>query len=1408
MALFAFATSGPSFAQQFTPRWVQASAANATINITISNIAGSTAAIKRIDFTKPSTVANLECGGDLPAGWDCTRSTSTVVQFSTSGSGIAAGSSAPFMINITPPAGGGNQTFVIDTYESAGGANANTSGTPTILNVNSSVDNDFPFVQLMNISARRSDGSRISINGAQTNGLFFLPNTSDGYVFVINASDNASGMDNGRVTLYYNISTNSAPNNIVNLIDYRNASLANVSNFQASNGSIGGPLSLYNVTLNISSMASINGTRIAFIILANDSVRNGNVSNSSASVAVSTYVYNFTIDAVAPQFNDVELSNGSQVNTNALNTTKTFGGFVEHIINGSVFLNLTVNVSDSGGSGTVLVEVLNRTGGYMKLDLLTGANASAGQTVWKINATTNVSGGNGNYNITDLIRGFSGDGQYNITFRATDNVSNQNATYNFTVEVDDSPPTAAVTSNISISGGLLSSGNATLSNATLNSTAFVLRIETVSNINNVTANISVWGQAGLVFNMTYEGGTPSGTSRWNLTIKNDTLSSANLSQFCVGNLAGDATSCSFRFNFTDVLGRHNDTLNLTVFIDSNAPSVFAVSPASITTNHSRTALVNFTVNDTVGLQNVSFRLRNVSIANTAEGAYGDTQSSFNNSNVTNWIPMSLGTGFSNRQPSNGSWNFTINLTTANLTDGTYIIEVNATDSAGRSNFSTNVSNVIFDSSVPTNISLAAPGTNSFHNSNFTVNANATELVSGLKNISFRLENSTHTFNWVPANSIPVTLGTVQFFNASYFNISHVGGLLDNLSTNATNGNFTLRLNVTDTAGNQNTTVTVNVTIDLIVPSVAFVYPLSGRNQSANFTVNITVTESNNNFVAYRWENHTGLTANEGQNFSNWITFFSNQGGPNNWNSTFNITEGTKLDGNYTIKINVTDKAGNQNVSEYVQLLLDQSRPEVVAAGSLANSVQTGNFVINMTTRDNRTFNQPLGLLNSSNINATAVRLENSTASYPYFNISFPSIDLGRSDSNRTNVTFTFASIANGNYDIRFWVNDTAGNQNNSVLIKNVTLDNVAPSVTFPESNVTPALSGGGSVAGNVTFNVTITDNLPLNISIVNLSSSQGTAYGVFYRFENSTYNGSWLPMSTRNFLNTVHNNTGNERVAIFNATNTTYVLADGPYKIRINVTDIANNQYVTATVDLTVLNGGSIMETRNETFLEGMWNSVANSSSGSYTFLVNTTVNGTCLYSFDTPKSSWNAMLPQTSANTMTNNVSTEHRISFGPLRDVGAGAATGHTLYYVCKDTLSNYSASQPGVNQLQFGIDTVPRWNVTIPGRTFGTAGNYMQPASGGNANGWVNFRIATVALSDTTLNSTTGGYNVTNVLSSLLQGTAAGNFTKIYAYNASTDTWQSFRVGRTGNSFINFSDESDYWINVTEIERIEIR
>ncbi|MBI2143948.1 hypothetical protein HYU17_02235 [Candidatus Woesearchaeota archaeon] len=1364
-----------------TPTWAGAGFANQTYNFSVTNVNGGT--ITEVRITKPTNFVDVYCLSPVPAGWQCTTNgtnenpSKLYVEFTTGT--LALGSSISFNISSTTASSAGENDFSVRTTDDSNPVNTTTS---TV-----SIDTLAPKLNLLNVS----DGTRNLTGGTNFNGLRFLGNASGRIDFVFLATDNESGMQ--QVVLYYN-ATNASSTDLANRIvpvDHRTGASYDTT-VTMSNGSMGN-FSIYNASL--SGELIKNGTLLLFSVVANDSVRTGNVSNYTSVGEVRTY--NFSIDAAAPAVVDVQIANYTQVNTNgngsAINTTKTFGSLagLEYIVNSSVLLNISILVRDDGGSGVVNVEVMNRSGTYMPLQNITGAgtNGSSTQTTWNLNFT-----GRDAWNITDLARrgsglGFNGDGLYNLSFRITDNVSNV-LNYNFSVEVDDVGPSGAAFTNITVNGNL-SEGNATQALSTLNESV-VLRLQTSNNVNNVTRNISVFGNLGLVFNFTKESGTPSGTSVWNYTVVNLTRDFCNI-------IVADGQQCNLRFNFSDVMGRVNDSINLTIVVDGLVPNVTILSPVSQTTNYSTTVSINASVNDSVGpLRNVSFRWRNTTAATDAGNPDG--------ANVSSWFPMSLYAGSNSPLNTQGYWS--ASLTISSLLDGNYTIEINATDSSGRQNATSNVTNVIFDSTRPYNVSITLPAANSFHKDNTTFSswgatpiravanesgnsANANQ--SGIKNVSFRLENSSFSWPWVPSNATSAFAINANgvLHSPQNVNLTHWGGEL----INASNGNFTIRLNVTDTAGNQNTTVTINVTIDTVPPaSVTFINPANNINQSRNFTINISAVESNFDTVTYRWENASDVDGNSVQrNVSSWFPM-NNVGGANNWNATFyNMTTVVGfLDGNYTIRVNVTDKAG-WSTAAYIQLVLDKTIPAVgvgknsVASSTFHNGTGTS-FVVNVTINDTSSLNTPplgVGAIVATNINATSYQLINRTKTNSSDNITGNVIvgatgmqlPMASNGGNYSNASFTFASVPNGVYDINVTVNDTAGNINYTI-IANVTFDNTVPMVRA--INTTPAASGGAGIGGTVIINASVNDNIGINPNGI----------------DNASVNVTFVSAAgiAASYMMTAPGD--RER---WNASVDTTAIANGDYQIFINATDKSGNVNSSEFVRVTIQNGAT-NPTVNWSFVGGfisgsdLTNPVANSTPK---ILFNTSENATCKYSIDTQYQKYQHL-----PNTASNNVSKSHNAVLGPLRD---GV---HTIYYSCFDVAgSSMPLSGNNTEDDTFNVDTRTLWNVTIPGKTDNRWPNYFQAAAAGSANGWSSFSLATGALADTTLASAIGGYNVTNVLASLLKGTAAGNFTRVYAYTASTNSWESFVVGQTANSLVNFTNQTTYWINVTAVERLEI-
>ncbi len=1363
--IYVLATSGPTVPQQFTPRWVQASSTNnASLNFTFTNTAGASTSIQRVDIARPSSVALITCGQFPTPSWDCSVVSATTISFQNAGA-LAGGSSIVLNINVTPPAGGGNYSFSVTSFETTGGGGeTNTTG-----RVNVSVDADKPTIRLLNISAAAKNISELA--DFDTLASIFLNNASGGVKIAVQVLDNSSLV--GNVTLIYNYtSIDNVP--LTTQVPSQTYFTSGPANFSAP-AMLNSTADPNIFTYTFPTTTFLNGSKVFFSILANDTVGNGNISNKTPTVG-----WNFTIDTAAPIILRTLFLNDTSVNTSAMNTTATSRTGLEYIINSTVVTNVTIRVSDDGGVGTIAAAVMNRSGGFLSMNLNNGTNGSS-RTGWVISS-----------NISNLINdsyttpgaGFNGDGLYNITFRVTDNVSNVRYV-NYTVEVDDTPPKGIVLGAFN-----LTSPSGLVTNSTTNNASLMLSLVISVLADNNTRSVTATGNKGNTISnngnttMTQAGGATAGTSTWNVTIANETTT--NLSSVCDVTNA-DGQQCNLNFAIKDVMDRVNQSMNLTLFIDTQASAITVRSPAAQTTNYSTSVLVNISIDDTVGpVRNASFKWVNETHNSTNFGLYF-----LQGSNVGN--------------NTHGTWNATLDITS--LADGNYTLEFNVTDTAGNRNASVFVSNVVFDSSRPTNFTFFSSDGNAFRNGNFTTSMNVTETTSGLRNVSFRLENSTLNFSWIEANATVNALGIRQFFSPARFNLTH----WDNIPLNATNGNFSVRVNVTDTAGNQNTSVTVNFTVDTVVPTITLQFPAQMRNQTANFTVNATVTESNINSVAYRWindssGNNAGGHRSEWQNMTDGLFATA-------FNASFNWMDGgggnlSFLDGNYTIQVMITDKVGNvANTS--IALILDKNQPLIASpvAATFTDTNQTGSFVINLTINDTGIWNKNLGNINTTNINGSAYRLENATFNSSWFGMAFYTVDQTSTDANRTNATVSNTSVPNGLYNLRFMVNDTAGNTNNSVRINRVMIDNVAPGVALSVTNLTPSPSGGSGVAGTLQFNASITDNLPVNISISGGSniSTQSNKFGVFYRFESSSVTTPWLPMGYQTGMTT----SAQPHNVVFNASNATSTLADGDYVLRINATDSAGNQNTSVSVSITIQNTGTGAVLSNQTIQGGFFNgNLVNVSSP--TFIVNTSVNATCLYALDQPSlTTWNLLGGLGSSRAMSNNGSAQHNVALGSMLDKAS-----YTLRYVCRSRDGgNYTSPNDGsvgaATTLAFGVDTRSNFNVTIPGKTDGTWPNYFQPASAGSNNGWTKFSLSQVAIDNgaTSLNGTQGGTNVTNVMASLLSGTVAGNFSRLYSHNISTNTWTVFIVGQTGNNFINFTGQDEFWVNVTAVDRIEL-
>src|SRR3989338_8690373 len=221
-------------------------------------------------------------------------------------------------------------------------------------------------------------------------------------------------------------------------------------------------------------------------------------------------------------------------------------------------------------------------------------------------------------------------------------------------------------------------------------------------------------------------------------------------------------------NVTDYSGNLITTYNISYMTVNNIPpNVSLLLP--VAGNYSTATLFNASANSTTDVSSVSF-------------GYSQLCGSI--------------TWFSASEGSAGYWNATLD--PAGIEEGLYNLSVNATDSAGNQNVTSNATIILLDAKGPA-VAIVAPATGTKTGIilvNATVSDSGTGLTSGASNVTWRYESDSVTGNWTALNN---TAGSN--YNGT-FNTSAVS-----------DGTYTVRINATDFIGNQNTTVTVGITVD-------------------------------------------------------------------------------------------------------------------------------------------------------------------------------------------------------------------------------------------------------------------------------------------------------------------------------------------------------------------------------------------------------------------------------------------------------------------------------------------------------------------------------------------------------------------------------------------------------------------
>ncbi len=738
----------------------------------------------------------------------------------------------------------------------------------------------------------------------------------------------------------------------------------------------------------------------------------------------------------------------------------------------------------------------------------------------------------------------------------------------------------------------------------------------------------------------------------------------------------------------DTSGNSNQSATRTLTIsagDTTAPSVTLNTPTAGWYNSN--FVVNATVTDDTAVSTVQYRYEN---------------SSTNGS----WVSMT--------NPSGNLWNATFSV--SSVADGNYTFRINATDNSANSNSTVTVANVAIDDTSPTSLSFVSPTPASGSNqssTSYTVNLTFTETnpnnclfddgstnqsmtrIGSACNITlsgqsdgtktYRVHVNDSAGNLVVSDSRTVTIdssnpavtarsttypgsqtsatnGQTVTLNAtvtdattgvqtvtvnaqdlgcsSTLALNKQGSSTSYTNTcqlsSATSGTKSLTVTATDFASNSNTTTTLSVVVDATNPSLTLNSPANSLIQSSSsLTFNITATDS------------TGI-----QNVSLYIDNILNQTNTSGISGEYIFTK-TIADGNHNWSVLVYDTVGNSNQSTTRSFTIDTIAPSLsITSPSISANLSVSTISI---------------LGTASDTNSDTIIINNSI--------------FGSNVGSYTSWNFTNSTIAEGTYSVLITANDTAGNTQTAT--RTFTIDRTNPTV-LSNSTTYPGSQTKAKAGDTITLRATLTDSTSgIQNATVNLGNVC-TANTTLTLQSGSLYTGSCTIKSsptegTNQLTVTVYDYAGNS-----NTTTTLSVSIDNTAPT-ITVSSPTNTTYGSTSVQLNV--------TADET-ISKWWYSLNSESNTTFTpnttFLASEGSNNIVIYANDSTNnvaSSQVFFTVDTGAPTLssvsTNDTDNKVKSTTGLQINITATDSSGVSTVIV--GNLTNITMSSIGSNKYQ---------------------------------------------------------------------------------------------------------------------------
>ncbi len=1028
-------------------------------------------------------------------------------------------------------------------------------------------------------------------------------------------------------------------------------------------------------------------------IRANDSANNFTFANVSITI---DNVQNGTVLDPASYTNGTIRKAGQTINLNISLESNRYGNFPAN----TYHYNVSVYAYNSSGTAIFVGNISNTSSPLWANGSVTIPANSAGSVI--------------------------DDGNRTFLFKVYDSANNLlvNGSTNYTVSIDN---TAANYSNPS-----------PLNNSYITGSATQLFQISMTEVNmNITKNVTL-----------YWGNGPGIPTTWNAK----TL-------LCSGTLLYNLVGSNWVCNTTiDLSGQPNNRIIYYFFNNSNVTDPNGDKAGNGGAFGTEVAPLNTTVDRTnpavgvllpLGRANVSgsFTL-NISVNNTPAGIGNVTYRITNDTWQSDPIHLSRGAG----TVTAGYWNGTNNTVgLPALGDGLYRISVNATDNAGTSNTTVNVT-ITIDNTKP-NVTVVRPTTRQNFSSSIAINATVRDagifqaIATGdIKSVEYILANSTWTGPAIPITN--TTGGPANFFDM-YNGTNFTSAAL-------ADGYYNITINATDYANNFNDTQYVSINIDRNAPVISVVTPAANQFLRSPIDINATVNDRVWVwYVRYRIGNGTYAAdvLEDTIRMSNGAANATNGGYYNATNISTALHPGV-----YNITIWANDTTNNI-VQVNVSVTIDDTVPGAPGGttGNITSPVSGIEYFPGRIYKFNKTFNDSVGVVNVT----LEIGLPTGGRNYT----AFLADDTAIKGNWSANVTDLAANTTG--YSLTWYATDQSGNVLKETSFTYVINKNTSAFTTLSVNQTT--VERGDFV--NITVRSTIRDEInvtlftnytgslsrlttvvPYPAGLQNITFT-GYLKGVWNITANTTVTDNYTANATLESITFLVQDTTRPRLRIFDYANATNVKPGATIRLNVSISD---NYGIDSAFNVSVYFNGSVI---------GSW--VVGGNLTNSTFSSNATTawaNGTITI----PSSGLNVAGNRTINVTFTDNANNlGYNDSFVIQMDPGAPTWTNN--------------ATSPG-SDIQYFPGRTYKFNITLADEPFGV--DYV------------------------TLEFNGANYSASRVAGTIYSGNWTANITDLGANSTATGYYFRWYMNDSSGQW-NTSDWLNYTIytNTSAIARLEV-